>query len=85
MIVPFDFLSHLPAVLPEFALTLLAIIVLAADVGFLGIPPLAESRKGAIAYIAGFGLLACAFVPLAATPSHHCLNGSRIPRGWLIG
>ncbi|MBC8100430.1 MAG: NADH-quinone oxidoreductase subunit N, partial [Armatimonadetes bacterium] len=77
-IVPFDFLTHLPAVLPELALTLLAVILLAADVGFIGIPPLAEDRKHLIAYIAGFGLLAIAIVPLSATPTNELMWGGMV-------
>jgi hypothetical protein len=65
----FVFLQQLPAVLPEVGLTLLALIVLAADVGFLWISPLAESRKNLIPYIAGFGLLAVAVLPLVSVPN----------------
>lgn len=78
MIVPFDFLSHLPAVLPELALTFLALVVLASDVGFLGIPPLAESRKNLIPYIAGVGMLVIAFLPLTSSPDNSLLWGGMV-------
>ncbi|HEX2621837.1 MAG TPA: hypothetical protein VHL11_16885, partial [Phototrophicaceae bacterium] len=78
MIVPFDFGSQLPAILPELALTLLAIIVLASDVGFLGIPPLAESRKNLISVIAGLGMLLIAVVPLISNPDNSLVWGGMI-------
>jgi NADH-quinone oxidoreductase subunit N len=77
-VTPFVFLEHLPAVLPELALTLLAIIVLAADVGFIGIPPLAESRKNLIPYIAGLGLAVIAIIPLTTGPNNQLLWGGMV-------
>jgi NADH-quinone oxidoreductase subunit N len=74
----FVFLEQLPAVLPELALMLLALIVLASDVGFLGISALPESRKGLIPYIAGLGLMAIAIIPLTTGPNNALLWGGMV-------
>ena len=74
----FVFLQHLPAVLPEVGLTILAIVLLAADVGFLWIRPLAESRKNLIPYIAGFGMLAIAVLPLVSVPNGELMWGGMV-------
>ena len=64
----FDFIDSIPAVAPEIGLTLLALVVLALDVGFFGIPPLAASRKRAIPYVAAIGLAILAIVPFVFPP-----------------
>ncbi len=74
----FVFLQHLPSVLPEVGLTLLAIVLLAADVGFLGFGPLAESRKHLMPYIAGFGMLAIAVLPLVTIPDGELMWGGMV-------
>jgi NADH-quinone oxidoreductase subunit N len=74
----FVFLQQLPAVLPEVGLTLLALIVLAADVGFLWLSPLPESRKNLIPYISGFGMLAVAILPLVSVPTGELMWGGMV-------
>ncbi len=64
----FDFLEHLPSVLPELGLMILALVVLASDVGFFVVPSLPGDRKHLIPYIAGIGLAALAITPLAFPP-----------------
>lgn len=61
----FDFLASLPSIAPELGLTLLALVVLALDVGFFGLSPLPESRKNLIAYVAAGGMFLIAILPLA--------------------
>lgn len=66
---PFDFLANVPAIMPEIGLAILAVIVLSADIGFIGIvKPLAESRKGYIAYIAAFGMFIVSIFPIIWAP-----------------
>lgn len=72
MILPvFNFWEQLPAVLPEVGLMILALVVLAADVGLkiFGINPLPESKKDQIANIAGFGLLLIAAITVMVAAS----------------
>lgn len=61
MDVGFDFLTHLPAVLPELALTLLALIVLLLD--------LRNHDHKRVALVAGLGMAAIAIVPFIAAPT----------------
>ena len=66
----FDLLANLPAIMPEIGLAVLAIVVLSADIGFIGIvKPLAESRKHLIAYIAAFGMFIVALFPIIWGPA----------------
>jgi len=58
----FDFLTHLPAIMPEIGLAILAIVVLGLD---LFLP---ESRRRSIALVAGIGLAALALTPLLWGP-----------------
>ncbi len=60
--------QHFLVILPEIGLALLAIIVLALDVGFIVIQPLPESRKKLIAIVAGVGLGLLAALTLLITP-----------------
>ncbi len=65
----FDFLANLPAIATDLGLTLLVLVVLAADIGFLGIiKPLPEGRKHYIAYITAAGLFVLALFPLIFAP-----------------
>jgi NADH-quinone oxidoreductase subunit N len=60
----FDFLTHLPVILPELGLMLMVLVVLALDVGFVGLfPPLPESQKRIIPIVAAVGLGVLAFSP----------------------
>ncbi len=72
MIAEFDFLKDLPAVVPELALTVLSVILLFMDVY------LRESRRRVLPYVAGFGLLAIAVLPLVFTPREALLWGGMI-------
>jgi NADH-quinone oxidoreductase subunit N len=69
----FDFVKSIPAVAPEIGLTLLALIVLALDVGFFGIPSLTESRKRFIPCVAALGLAGLAIVPFVFAPESNGL------------
>ena len=61
----FNFLQHLPAIIPEAGLTLLAIIVLFVDV-YGG-----ESQKRNIAYISAIGMALLAITPLIWSPAFY--------------
>jgi NADH-quinone oxidoreductase subunit N len=58
----FVFLEHLPAIIPEVGLTILAVIVLGLD---LYLP---ESRRRNVAYVTGIGLALLAITPLLFGP-----------------
>lgn len=74
----FDFLASLPSVAPELGLTLLALIVLAMDVGFFGISPLKESQKGLIPYVAAGGMFLIAILPFGWEVSNELEWGGMI-------
>jgi NADH-quinone oxidoreductase subunit N len=65
----FEFFNALPSIAPEVGLTILAIVVLALDIGFLGIPALPESQKHRIAYVASLGMALLAITPFIWHPS----------------
>ena len=59
---PFDFLTHLPAVVPEVGLTVLALLVLLLDLRLRG-----EDRR-VIGMVAGLGMIALAVTPFIWAP-----------------
>ncbi len=59
----FDYAANIAAIVPELALTTLAIIVLFLDLRLI------ESRRKAIAYVSGFGMLFIAILPFIWGPS----------------
>lgn len=59
---PFDFLTHLPAVAPEVGLTVLALIVLYFDLTWKG------DQQKQIGIVAGFGMIALALTPFIWPP-----------------
>jgi NADH-quinone oxidoreductase subunit N len=59
----FDFLTHLPAIVPEVAMTVLALLVLLIDLRWKG-----EQRRG-IGIVAGLGLLTIAITPFIWPPT----------------
>jgi NADH-quinone oxidoreductase subunit N len=61
---PFDFLTHLPAVAPEVGLTVLALIVLYFDLTWKG------ERQKQIGIVAGFGMIALAVTPFIWAPTN---------------
>jgi NADH-quinone oxidoreductase subunit N len=61
---PFDFLTHLPAVAPEVGLTVLALIVLYFDLTWKG------ERQKQIGIVAGFGMIALALTPFIWAPTN---------------
>ncbi len=61
---PFDFLTHLPAVAPEVGLTVLALIVLYFDLTWKG------ERQKQIGIVAGFGMIALALTPFIWGPTN---------------
>ncbi len=65
----FNFLASLPAIAPEIGLTIMALVVLMLDVGFMGIvSPLPESKKKNIAYVTAIALGLLALTPLIWRP-----------------
>lgn len=62
MVAEFDFWSHLPAILPEVGLAVLALIVLALDLMW------GETQRRNIAIVTGLGLVAIAALPLLFGP-----------------
>lgn len=61
---PFDFLTHLPAVIPEVGLTVLALIVLLFDLRWHG------ERRHTIGLVAGFGMIVLALTPFLWAPTN---------------
>lgn len=71
-ILPFDFLTHLPSVLPELALTALSVLILFLD---LRLP---ESQRRLIPYVAGLGMFAIAVIPLTTAPTGDLMWGGTV-------
>ena len=61
---PFDFLTHLPAVIPEAGLTVLALIVLLFDLRWHG------ERRHMIGLVAGLGMILLAITPFVWAPTN---------------
>lgn len=62
---PFDFLTHLPAVIPEIGLTVLALLVLLLDLRWHG------ERRHTIGIVAGFGMILLALTPFIWAPTNN--------------